>query len=63
VLLAWGSEDRLFPLDLAQRLAARFPDARLEVVPNARTFVPLDEPARLSALIHDFLGARAVRSA
>jgi len=63
VLLAWGGDDRLFPLELARRLAARFPDARLEVVPNARTFVPLDEPARLAALILDFLGDRAVRSA
>jgi len=32
-------------------------------VPNAHTFVPLDEPARLAALIRDFLGERAVRSA
>jgi pimeloyl-ACP methyl ester carboxylesterase len=63
VLLAWGGEDRLFPLDLARRLAARFPDARLEVVPGARTFVPLDEPARLAALVRAFLGARPARSA
>jgi len=63
VLLAWGGDDRLFPLELAKRLAARFPNARLEVVPNARTFVSLDEPARLAALILDFLGEQAVRSA
>ena len=63
VLLAWGGDDRLFPLDLAKRLAARFPNARLEVVPNARTFVPLDEPARLATLILRFLGERVVRSA
>jgi pimeloyl-ACP methyl ester carboxylesterase len=63
VLLAWGGDDRLFPLDLAHRLAARFPNARLEVVPNARTFVSLDEPARLATLILGFLGERAVRSA
>jgi pimeloyl-ACP methyl ester carboxylesterase len=63
VLVAWGGADRLFPLELAQRLAARFPDARLEVIPNARTFVPLDEPARLAALVREFLGERAARSA
>ena len=63
MLLAWGGDDRLFPLELAKRLAARFPNARLEVVPNARTFVSLDEPARLATLILDFLGERAVRSA
>lgn len=58
VLLAWGGDDRLFPLELARRLAALFSNARLEVVPGARTFVPLDEPARLAALIDDFAGAR-----
>jgi pimeloyl-ACP methyl ester carboxylesterase len=63
VLIAWGGDDRLFPLALAQRLASRFPNARLEVIPNARTFVPIDEPARLAALILEFLGERAVRSA
>ena len=63
VLLAWGGDDRLFPLELAKRLAARLPNARLEVVPHARTFVPLDEPAALAALIRDFLGEQAVRSA
>jgi len=63
VLLAWGGDDRLFPLELARRLAAQFPNARLEVVPKARTFVPLDEPARLATLIAGFLGERAIRSA
>jgi len=63
VLVAWGGADRLFPLELAKRLAGAFPNGRLEVVPNAHTFVPLDEPARLAALILDFLGERAVRSA
>ena len=63
VLVAWGGVDRLFPLELAKRLAGAFPNGRLEVVPNAHTFVPLDEPARLGALILDFLGERAVRSA
>lgn len=58
VLLAWGGDDRLFPLSLAERLAARFPNARLEVVPGARTFVPLDEPARLASLIADFAAGR-----
>jgi pimeloyl-ACP methyl ester carboxylesterase len=63
VLLAWAGDDRLFPLELARRLQARFPHARLEVVPDSRTFVPLDQPARLAALIASFLGERAVRSA
>jgi pimeloyl-ACP methyl ester carboxylesterase len=55
VLLAWGGDDRLFPLDLAERLAATFPNSRLEVVAGARTFVPEDRPSELTALIDDFV--------
>jgi pimeloyl-ACP methyl ester carboxylesterase len=53
VLLAWASEDRFFPLDHARRLAAIFPDARLVEVPDSWTFVSLDQPERLAALIRD----------
>lgn len=56
VLLAWGMDDRLlFPYKYAERLAARFPDARLEKVPGSRTFVPEDQPDRLVGLIRDFV--------
>jgi pimeloyl-ACP methyl ester carboxylesterase len=53
VLLAWAPEDRFFPLEHARRLAAIFPDARLVEVPGSRTFVSLDQPERLAALIRD----------
>jgi pimeloyl-ACP methyl ester carboxylesterase len=53
-LLAWGSADRAFPISLAHRLAERLPDARVEEIPGARTFVAEDEPERLAALIADF---------
>ena len=55
VLLAWASEDRLFPVALAERLAATLPDARLVTVPDSYTFVPEDQPGILSAAINDFL--------
>jgi pimeloyl-ACP methyl ester carboxylesterase len=54
VLLAWAPEDRFFPLEHARRLAAIFPDARVVEVPGSRTFVSLDQPERLMALIRDF---------
>jgi pimeloyl-ACP methyl ester carboxylesterase len=54
VLLAWAPEDRFFPLDHARRLAAIFPHARLVEVPGSRTFVSLDQPERLAALIAGF---------
>jgi pimeloyl-ACP methyl ester carboxylesterase len=48
VLLLWGAADRFFKVDLAQRLAAVFPDARLVEVDGGRTFLPLDEPQRVA---------------
>src|SRR5262249_21197698 len=48
VLLAWASDDRLFPLPLAHRLAAALPDARVEPVPGSFTFRPEDQPAALA---------------
>lgn len=54
-LVVWGRRDRFFTPAHARRLAAEFGDARLEWVDEARTFVPIDAPARLSALIADFV--------
>lgn len=55
VLLAWGGNDKLFPVDHARRLEADFPDARLEVLDEASTFVMLDQPERLAAAITAFV--------
>lgn len=54
VLLAWALDDKLFPLRDAERLAAVFPDARLETIPGSRAFSMVDAPDRLAALIGDF---------
>ena len=54
VLLAWGGDDKLFPLSLAERLQQVLPQASLEVVVGARTFVPEDRPSELAALIDRF---------
>lgn len=59
VLLAWAEEDRLFPLELARRLARCLPDARVETVADSYTFVPEDQPDRLVELIVEFVGTRA----
>jgi pimeloyl-ACP methyl ester carboxylesterase len=55
VLLLWGTGDRFFPVPLARRLAAAFPDARLVEVDGGRTFLPLDEPDRVASEISTFL--------
>lgn len=57
VLLAWGEDDKLFPLDHARRLAADFPRADLRTFPGASTFVMLDRPQELAAAIAAFVGA------
>lgn len=54
VLLAWGRDDRFFTPAQAERLADTIPDARIEWIPGAKTFVSLDRPDRLAELIRGF---------
>lgn len=54
VLVAWATEDRVFPLAHAERLAAAFPQGRLERIEDSYTFVPIDQPARTAELIGAF---------
>ena len=54
VLIAWAPEDRFFKLSHAERLAAAFPDARLELIEDSYTFVPIDQPERTAELIAAF---------
>jgi pimeloyl-ACP methyl ester carboxylesterase len=56
-LIVWGMRDRFFPFSDAERLAAAIPNARLEQIADARTFVQLDAPERLGELIADFASA------
>jgi pimeloyl-ACP methyl ester carboxylesterase len=51
---AWASEDRFFRLADAERLAAMVPNARIETIADAKTFVPLDQPERVAELIAGF---------
>lgn len=54
VLLAWASEDRVFPPDHARRLAQILPDARIEWIADSYSFIPEDQPTRLAQLIGAF---------
>jgi pimeloyl-ACP methyl ester carboxylesterase len=54
VLLAWASEDRLFPIDLAHRLAGLLPEASVAPIADSYTFIPEDQPAELTRLIVKF---------
>jgi pimeloyl-ACP methyl ester carboxylesterase len=55
VLLVWAREDRFFPLKLAERLLERLPNGRLELIDDSRTFIPIDQPERLTKLIREFV--------
>jgi pimeloyl-ACP methyl ester carboxylesterase len=56
VLVVWGNEDKIFKTSLAHRLAAVFPDARVEELTDAYTFVSWDQPDRVAELIGAFAG-------
>jgi pimeloyl-ACP methyl ester carboxylesterase len=60
VLIAWGTRDPFFAIGDAERLATLFPNARLEKIDGARTFVSIDAPERLAELIVDHVGAAEV---
>ena len=62
-LLVWGTDDRVFKIDLARRLATVLRDARIVEVAGSATFVSLDAPTRLAEEIAEaFYPAAAVRS-
>lgn len=53
-LIAWATEDKVFPFAHAQRLAALLPDARVEAIEDSYAFVPEDQPERLAEAIRRF---------
>jgi len=55
LLLAWAPGDRYFPISYAERLAEGMPNARIVCIPDAKTFVPLDQPERLAGEIATFV--------
>ena len=56
VLICWAPEDRFFTIALGRQLASTFPDARLVEIPDALTFVALDQSERLAREIAAFAG-------
>ncbi len=54
VLLAWASEDRVFPVGDAERLLTDLPQGHLELIEDSYTFTPEDQPRRLAELVAAF---------
>ena len=50
-LLAWAADDKFFPVEHAHRLAAILGNARVELIPDSRTWVMLDQPERTARLV------------
>ncbi|OBF50478.1 alpha/beta hydrolase [Mycobacterium sp. 852002-50816_SCH5313054-b] len=59
VTLVWGQEDRCFTPGLGRRLAGLFGNGKLIEVPDARTFVSLDQP---DAVIDAIVAIAAIRA-
>jgi pimeloyl-ACP methyl ester carboxylesterase len=61
-LIAWSRDDRFFKPAHAERIAHDLPHARLELIENAGSLSPEDEPDRLAELIASFLQEPAGRA-
>jgi pimeloyl-ACP methyl ester carboxylesterase len=55
ILLTWAPGDKYFPISYAERLAGEVANARLVRIPDAKTFVPLDQPERVAEEIAAFV--------
>ncbi len=60
-LVIVGEEDTATPPSKARNMAEAIPGARLEVISKAGHISTLAEPARVSALLEEFLGSEGSR--
>lgn len=56
VRLLWAPGDRYFPISYAERLAGEVENAAVVQIPDAKTFVPLDQPQRVADEIAEIVG-------
>jgi pimeloyl-ACP methyl ester carboxylesterase len=56
IRLLWTPGDKFFPIKYAERLASEVPNAKIIQIPDAGTFVPLDQPHRVADEIAEFVG-------
>jgi pimeloyl-ACP methyl ester carboxylesterase len=56
IRLLWAPNDKFFPIKYAERLASETGNAEIIQIPNANTFVPLDQPQRVADEIAKFVG-------
>jgi len=54
IKLLWAPGDKYFPISYGERLANEAGNAELVRIPDAKTFVPLDQPQRVADEIAEF---------
>ncbi len=57
-LLVWSEQDRVFPIEHAERYAAALREAELRSITDAYSLTPEDRPDALATAIATFLGGR-----
>jgi pimeloyl-ACP methyl ester carboxylesterase len=55
IRLLWAPNDKYFPITYAERLASETQNAEIVQIPDAKTFVPLDQPQRVADEIATFV--------
>lgn len=59
MLVLWGEQDVVIPVDHADNARALAPTARVEVIPNAGHFPHRDHPERFVKIVRDFIRTTA----
>jgi pimeloyl-ACP methyl ester carboxylesterase len=57
IRLLWAPGDKYFPISYAERLKGEAKNASLEPIPDASTFISLDQPQRVADEIAEFAGS------
>jgi pimeloyl-ACP methyl ester carboxylesterase len=58
VLLVWGEDDRVVPLECGERYACEFPNAQMQVIADAGHNLDLEQPEVLARAISAFVGTK-----
>jgi pimeloyl-ACP methyl ester carboxylesterase len=56
-LIVWGDKDGIIPMSHGQAAHQAIPGSRLEILEGSGHFLPLQDPARLAAVVGDFIAS------
>jgi pimeloyl-ACP methyl ester carboxylesterase len=60
VLVLWGADDAVVPVEYGKKYAASFSDGKFAVVKNAGHYGYLEQPAEFAREVTEFLGAKSL---